>query len=126
MLRITAAAADASAWRGAASAHRQGSLPTPWAGLLRSGSREATGLLEGDLHIERGIRIALPSGGSIFAYGEPNSLDWPSPVDGIRWAVANYPKCSTNGTQPPARRGTLAGAGRGCRAASRSSGCSSH
>jgi hypothetical protein len=71
----------------------------------------ATGLLEGDPHTERGIRIALPSGGSVAAYGEPNSLEWPSPVDGIRWAVANYPKCSLDGIQTPAKLGQLAGAG---------------
>ena len=70
-----------------------------------------TGLLEGDPHTERGIRIALPSGGSIFAYGEPNSLEWASPADGIRRAVANYPKCFPDGIQIPAKLGKLAGAG---------------
>jgi hypothetical protein len=58
---------------------------------------EATGLLEGDPAIERGIRLLLPSGGNIFVWGEANSLEWPAPVDGIRWAVAQQPTCSSQG-----------------------------
>lgn len=74
---------------------------------------EATGLLEGHLATERGIRLVLPSGGSIFAYGEANSLEWPTPVDGIRWAIAQEPSCSSHGIRD-ARVGTsgrLSGAG---------------
>jgi hypothetical protein len=68
------------------------------------------GLLEGDPHIERGIRIALPSGGSIFVYGEPNTLEWPTPADGIRWAVQKEPKCSSDGVRE-VQVGKLTGAG---------------
>jgi hypothetical protein len=38
---------------------------------------------------ERGIRISLPSGGLILAYGEPNSLHWKSPKEGLRSERAN-------------------------------------
>jgi len=71
---------------------------------------EATGLLEEDATTEHGIRLALPSGGSIFAYGEANSLEWPTPADGIRWAVEREPKCSSQGIRD-ARVGKLLGAG---------------
>jgi hypothetical protein len=33
---------------------------------------------------ERGIRVALPSGGSIVVYGEPNSLEFKTPTEGVR------------------------------------------
>jgi hypothetical protein len=71
---------------------------------------KATGLLEGDPHTERGVRIALPSGGSIFVYGEANSLEWPTPDDGIRWAMRLEPECSSQGIRD-ARVGKLAGSG---------------
>jgi hypothetical protein len=71
---------------------------------------KATGLLEDDPAVERGIRIALPSGGSIFAYGELNSLEWCSATDGIRAAVANYPDCTASEIQTSAGLGNLAGA----------------
>ena len=71
---------------------------------------EATGFLEGDPHTERGIRIALLSGGSIFVYGEPNTLEWPTPADGIRWAVQKEPKCSSDGVRE-VQVGKLTGAG---------------
>jgi len=70
----------------------------------------ARGLLEGDPATARGIRIALPSGGSIFTYGEANSLEWPSPSDGIRWAVTEQPECSNQGIRDT-RVGKLTGAG---------------
>ena len=70
----------------------------------------ARGLVEGDLHTERGIRIALPSGGSIFVYGEPNTLEWPTPADGIRSAVQDTPKCASDGVRE-VRVGKLTGAG---------------
>lgn len=33
---------------------------------------------------ERGISISLHSGGRILVYGEPNSLEWKSPEEGLR------------------------------------------
>jgi hypothetical protein len=33
---------------------------------------------------ERGVRISLPSGGEIVVFGEPNSLEYKSPEEGVR------------------------------------------
>jgi hypothetical protein len=33
---------------------------------------------------ERGLEILLPSGGKAVVFGEPNSLAWKSPKDGVR------------------------------------------
>lgn len=38
---------------------------------------------------ERGVRILLPSGGVILVFGEPNSLHWKSPKEGLRSGRAN-------------------------------------
>jgi hypothetical protein len=38
---------------------------------------------------ERGVRISLPSGGTIVVYGEPNSLHWKSPKEGLISERAN-------------------------------------
>ena len=38
---------------------------------------------------ERGVRISLPSGGMISVYGEPNSLEWKRPSDGVQWTLEN-------------------------------------
>jgi hypothetical protein len=71
---------------------------------------KAKGLLEGDPVTEHGIRIALPSGGSIFAYGEANSFEWLTPADGIRWAVTQQLECSSQGIRD-VRVGKLMGSG---------------
>src|SRR5262245_66384361 len=34
---------------------------------------------------EWGLRISLPSGGMISVWGEPNSLEWKSPEQGVHW-----------------------------------------
>jgi hypothetical protein len=70
----------------------------------------ATGLLDGDPATERGIRMALPSGGNIVVFGEPNSLEYRTPGDGIRAVMATYANCSANGVFP-FRVGKLHGAG---------------
>jgi hypothetical protein len=33
---------------------------------------------------ERGVRITLPSGGEIVVFGEPNSLEWKNPEEGVK------------------------------------------
>jgi hypothetical protein len=33
---------------------------------------------------ERGVRISLPSGGEVVVFGEPNSLEYTNPEDGVR------------------------------------------
>jgi hypothetical protein len=45
------------------------------------GLRGKTGDQDGP---ERGIRILLPSGGEVVVFGEPNSLEWKTPEDGVR------------------------------------------
>src|SRR5690349_5401751 len=35
----------------------------------------------------RGIRIVLPSGGEIVTSGEPNSLEWKNPEEGVRHTI---------------------------------------
>jgi hypothetical protein len=111
MLRITAVALVLTLGVAQTARTVKGRYRHPGQGFSVLVPEKATGLLEGDPHTERGIRIALPSGSSIFAYGEPNSLEWPSPADGIRQRVADYPKCSADGIQTPAKLGKLAGAG---------------
>ncbi len=37
---------------------------------------------------ERGVRIFLPSKGDIAVFGEPNSLGWQSPAEGVRYDLA--------------------------------------
>jgi len=71
---------------------------------------EASGLLGGDQRTDNGIRIVLPSGGRIFVFGEANSLEFPTPADGIRWAISAEPKCSGQRIRD-ARVGKLSGAG---------------
>ena len=51
---------------------------------------DATGVLEGDPVVERGIRIALSPGGSVFVYAEMNALEWRTPADGVRWAASDH------------------------------------
>jgi hypothetical protein len=38
---------------------------------------------------ERGLEILLPSGGKVVVFGEPNSLEWKGPEEGIRAEFAN-------------------------------------
>jgi hypothetical protein len=65
---------------------------------------------------ERGITISLASGGTITVYGEPNSLEWKAPIDGIRHSLG-LEKCNSDRRQATAfgrmgrltaTRGTLA------------------
>lgn len=50
---------------------------------------------------ERGFTISLPSGGSLTIFGEPNSLEWKTPMDGIRRALA-LEKCNSDRRQATA------------------------
>lgn len=47
---------------------------------------------------ERGFTISLPSGGTITIYGEPNTLEWKTPMDGIRHAFG-LEKCNSDRRQ---------------------------
>jgi hypothetical protein len=71
------------------------------------GLRGKTGDQDGP---ERGIKIVLPSGSEVVVLGEPNSLEWKSPEDGVRAELA-YETCDSG--QPEvkqARVGKLNGA----------------
>lgn len=47
---------------------------------------------------ERGFIISLPSGGTIAVFGEPNTLEWKAPVDGIRHSLGAE-KCDSGRRQ---------------------------
>jgi hypothetical protein len=44
---------------------------------------------------ERGLRISLPSGGSISVWGEPNSAEWKTPKQGVR-STLEWEKCPSS------------------------------
>ena len=48
---------------------------------------------------QRGVDISLPSGGLISVWGEPNSLEWRSPSDGVRGHLENG-ECTSGKTEP--------------------------
>ena len=59
---------------------------------------------------ERGVRILLPSGGKIVVFGEPNSLEWKSPKEGMRYELT-LAACASNGQEvKQASIGRLSGA----------------
>ena len=58
---------------------------------------------------ERGLRIPLQSGGSISIYGEPNSLEWKSADEGVRWMLTVY-KCGSEQKPSSALIGSVRGA----------------
>lgn len=47
---------------------------------------------------ERGFSISLPSGGTIALFGEPNTLEWKTPMDGIRHSLGAE-KCDSGRRQ---------------------------
>jgi hypothetical protein len=59
---------------------------------------------------ERGPRISLPSGGDIVVFGEPNSLEWKSPEEGVKAQLAHM-SCASGRTEvKPTLVGRLNGA----------------
>lgn len=48
---------------------------------------------------ERGLRIPLNSGGEIVIFGEPNSLKWKTPAEGVRWELERS-KCTLEQSEP--------------------------
>jgi len=59
---------------------------------------------------ERGVKISLPSGAEISVFGEPNSLEWKSPEEGIK-AELTHASCSSGNQEiEPALIGKLKGA----------------
>jgi hypothetical protein len=59
---------------------------------------------------ERGVGVLLPSGGKIVVFGEPNSLEWKSPEDGVRAELTDAACISGEREVEKARVGTLSGA----------------
>lgn len=59
---------------------------------------------------ERGVGIPLPSGGTVTVYGEPNSLEWKSPADGVRFALTRQDSACRQHGVIQTRVGKLSGA----------------
>ena len=73
---------------------------------IPSGMRGLTGDQSGP---ERGVKISLPSGASVTVYGEPNSLEYKTPTEGVRDSLSR--QChSGEATVSAARLGSLHGA----------------
>jgi hypothetical protein len=88
----------------------KGQYRLPARGFAIEVPRDATGFLEGDPAIERGIRIALPSGGNIFVYAEMNALEWRTPAEGVRSTASLHSDCAASSVTS-AKVGPLTGAG---------------
>jgi hypothetical protein len=71
------------------------------------GLRGKTGDQDGP---ERGLGILLPSGGTIKVYGEPNSLEWKSPGDGVRFDLTRQDCVQHEQEVKRTRVGKLSGA----------------
>jgi hypothetical protein len=72
-----------------------------------NGAKAVTGDQDGP---ERGVRIQLPSGGAISVFGEPNSLEYKSPEEGVADSLKS-PICTSNGPEiKRAKIGKLVGA----------------
>jgi len=59
---------------------------------------------------ERGVGILLASGGTVTVYGEPNSLEWKSPEDGVRFALTRQDPVCLRQEVTQTRVGKLSGA----------------
>ena len=88
----------------------EGEYRNPGLGYAITVPRGLKGVTGDQAGPERGPRIALPSGGEILVFGEPNSLEWKTPGEGIRFALANEPCPSRRQEVRRARIGRLAGA----------------
>jgi hypothetical protein len=74
---------------------------------IPSGLKAETGDQDGP---ERGVRIQLASGGAILVFGEPNSLEYKSPEEGVADGLKS-PSCSSSQSEiKRARIGKLIGA----------------
>ncbi len=70
-----------------------GTYRNPALGYSISVPRGLKGITGDQAGPERGVKIALPSGGQISVWGEPNSLEWKTPEEGIRWELGE--SCAT-------------------------------
>jgi hypothetical protein len=72
----------------------QGTYRNPAVGYsiqIPRGLKSVTGDQDGP---ERGVKISLPSGGQIVVFGEPNSLEYKSPEEGVR-AELKFKDCES-------------------------------
>jgi hypothetical protein len=67
----------------------EGTYRNPALGYAIEVPRRLKGLTGDQDGPERGLRISLPSGGEILVSGEPNSLEWKTPAEGMQFAHAN-------------------------------------
>jgi hypothetical protein len=91
----------------------KGQYRLPAKGFAVDVPREAKGFLEGDAAVERGIRIVLPSGGSVFVYGDMNGSEWRTPAEGVHSVTSVVPvrdNCAA-GPISDLKIGQIAGAG---------------
>jgi hypothetical protein len=58
---------------------------------------------------ERGVKISLPSGASIWVFGELNSQEWATPEEGIRWWLAHTDCKPDRQAVKPTRLGKITG-----------------
>lgn len=91
----------------------KGQYRLPARGFAVDVPRDATGLPEGDPAAERGIRIALPSGGRVFVYAEMNAQEWRTPAEGVRWVASRHSARDACTASPVSntKLGPLVGAG---------------
>src|SRR5215510_6879260 len=68
------------------------------------------GVLADDPATDSGLRIVLPSGGSITVFGEANSLEWRDAAAAARWRADEETDCSSSAVTT-ATLGALVGAG---------------
>ena len=59
---------------------------------------------------ERGVKISLPSAGTITVFGEPNSLEYKTPEEGVNDELLLKPCTSSQGEIKPSLVGKLKGA----------------
>jgi hypothetical protein len=87
----------------------EGTYRNPALGYEINVPRGLKGLTGDQSGPERGLRISLSSGGQIVVFGEPNSAEWKTPAEGMRFALAET-KCSSGQREIlPAHVGRLNG-----------------
>ena len=72
----------------------EGTYRNPALGYAIEVPRGLKGMTGDQAGPERGLRISLSSGGKILVFGEPNSLEWKTPEEGVRSVLA-YESCAS-------------------------------
>ena len=88
----------------------QGTYRNPALGYSIEIPRGLRAVMGGQAGPERGIGISLPSGGIIAVFGEPNSLEWKTPKEGLA-GKPSRPDCDSGAPEiRPVLLGKLQGA----------------